>query len=348
MKKHINIPIFIPHLGCPNQCVFCNQRTISGVKDFDISSVKEIIDSALSTKRPETSAEIAFFGGSFTGIDKDLMINLLKIANEYIISGDVQSIRCSTRPDYINEQILAILKKYGVKTIELGLQSTNESVLILTKRGHGFEAEKRACQLIIQSGFTLVGQMMLGLPGSSLESEISTADFIINSGASAVRIYPTVVFLDTELCDMAKVGLYEPLDINEAVRRSAILIKKFHMSGVKVIRVGLCASENLASSETYFSGPNHSALGELAENELFFQLMCEKIEESNLDNYSSLSVLVPIGATSKAVGQKKRNVNKIMEKFGFRSVKIKESELLSDYQISVNAEGRKKDVLKIT
>ena len=122
MKKHANIPIFIPHLGCPNQCVFCNQRTISGVREFDLSSVDKQITDALETIGDSCECEIAFFGGSFTGIDRKLMLDLLKIAHKYVESGRVSSIRCSTRPDYISEDVLDILERYSVKTIELGME----------------------------------------------------------------------------------------------------------------------------------------------------------------------------------------------------------------------------------
>ena len=132
--KHVNIPIFIPHLGCPNQCVFCNQRSISGVLRFDPKSVKDIIEASLATISADTEVEIAFFGGSFTGIDRSLMIELLEMANSYILDGRVSHIRCSTRPDYIDEEILDILQQYGVKVIELGLQSSSDKVLSLSKR----------------------------------------------------------------------------------------------------------------------------------------------------------------------------------------------------------------------
>lgn len=198
MSRHVNIPIFIPHLGCPNTCVFCNQRTISGRLSFDISTVRTEIERALSTVGDGDEAEIAFFGGSFTGIDRGLMIELLELAHEYVSAGRVRSIRCSTRPDYIDGEILDILGRYGVVVIELGLQSADEQVLMRTKRGHGFDAEERACRLIVERGFELVGQMMIGLPGSTAESELATADFIIRSGASGARVYPTVVFPDTK------------------------------------------------------------------------------------------------------------------------------------------------------
>ena len=243
MKRHVNIPIFIPHLGCPNQCVFCNQRSITGVQDFKIESVREEIETALATINDTVEAEIAFFGGSFTGIDRELMICLLELANEYVRCGRVSAIRCSTRPDYIDEDILAILKRYCVKTVELGLQSYDDAVLSACKRGHGSLDERRACEMIVGAGLELVGQMMIGLPESTPESEIATAQFIISSGAAGARIYPTVVFKDTELSDMASSNIYTPISLEEAVKRSATVFGLFIENNVKVIRVGLCATD---------------------------------------------------------------------------------------------------------
>ncbi len=331
MKKHINIPIFIPHLGCPNQCVFCNQKTISGVTTFDPESVVDIIEEALGTVKDGCDAEIAFFGGSFTGIDPELMRRLLKIAYSYVLRGSVSGIRCSTRPDYINEEVLSELKAYGVKVIELGLQSVDERVLAASKRGHGFPSEKHACELIIKHGFELVGQMMIGLPGSSAESELATADFIISAAASAARIYPTVVFKDTELCEMAAAGIYTPLTIEEAIIRSAAVMKRFVDAGVEVIRVGLCASENLSDKDTYFSGPNHPALGELVENEIYYMMIRDRLRSMNIDDGAEVWIFVPNGSLSKAIGQKKKNKQRIINEFLFSDVKFFEKCGLSEY-----------------
>ena len=339
MKKHANIPVFIPHLGCPNQCVFCNQRVISGVRTFDVNSVKQIIDTALETIDKDTSCEIAFFGGSFTGIDRSLMIELLKIANSYVLSGRVSGIRCSTRPDYISEDILADLKKYGVKVIELGLQSADNRVLELTKRGHNFIAEKEACKLIKDNGFALVGQMMIGLPGSTEKSEEDTAEFIISTGADAARIYPTVVFKDTELCNMVTEGDYTPLTNEEAVKRTARVMRKFIEAGVDVIRVGLCSSENLVNDETYFSGPNHPAIGELVENEIFYELIKEKIKTAAFDKCKTITVLVPKGAISKAIGQSKKNKLRLISEYSLTNIKFIENDLLTEYDVSIVKEG---------
>ena len=333
MKKHVNIPIFIPHLGCPNQCVFCNQRSITGQNAFDPDSVVALIDEALSTINEDTEAEIAFFGGSFTGIDLDLMIRLLQIAHSYVLSGKVTSIRCSTRPDYIDENILDTLKKYGVKVIELGLQSSDENVLALSKRGHTFSAEKNAVRLIKEKGFSLIGQMMIGLPGSDVRKELATAEFICDSGADGARIYPTVVFKETELCVMARKGDYVPLSEDEAVDRSAKVLRLFYERGVKVIRIGLCASENLSDPNSYYAGPNHVALGELCENQVFYTLMREKIEKFKLSKNSSVSVSVPRGALSKAIGQKKKNKLRLISEFSLSELSFSEKDTLFGYEI---------------
>ena len=342
MKRHVNIPVFIPHLGCPNQCVFCNQRTISGVSEFKPENLRSIIDEALSTLDENTEAEIAFFGGSFTGIDFSLMTSLLEIAYSYVKLGMVKSIRCSTRPDYINEKILDTLKKYGVKVIELGLQSVSDEVLTLTKRGHGFHAEEHACRAIVERGFTLVGQMMIGLPGSTKDSELQTADFIIRAGAAGARIYPTVVFKDTELCHMAQSGKYTPISLDDAVERSALVLDRFVSAGVEVIRIGLHASENLSSPDTYFAGPNHPALGELVLNKFYFNRIYNEASKMKLSPKTVLSVSVSHGALSKAVGQRRCNRLLLKEKLGILDVCFSESDRLVGYEILLTKEDEEK------
>ena len=335
MKKHINLPIFIPHLGCPNQCVFCNQRTISGVESFDISSVKQEIDTALATVDASQEVEIAFFGGSFTGIDREMMVSLLELAHGYIKEGKVSSIRCSTRPDYIDEEVLDILERYGVKTIELGLQSSSDDVLLRTKRGHSSLDEARACDLIVKRGFSLVGQMMIGLPGSTTESELETARFIVEHGATGARIYPTVVFYGTELCQMAIDGVYTPIDLEDAVERSAKVLEIFLDNEVDVIRIGLCASENLTNDEKYYAGPNHPALGEMVENAVYYNKIVNRLDNNASHDGKTLLVYVAKGCLSKAIGQRKSNIVKLMHNFNFRDVKIKEEESLVPYELQI-------------
>lgn len=339
-KRHINVPIFIPHLGCPNDCVFCNQRFISGVKEFSANDVIPIIEEALSTAEDGDYKEIAFFGGSFTGIDPNLMENLLIIANSYLIRGRINSIRCSTRPDYINESVLNKLLKYGVGTVELGIQSVSDEVLDACRRGHRVDSSLFATEQIKSFGMKLGCQMMIGLPGSTPESEIETAKFIVAAGADEARIYPTIVFKQTELCAMAERGEYKPLTLDEAVERSAKVFSILRGSGVKVLRIGLCDSENLHSDSSYHSGPNHAAIGELVENEYYFNLICEMLDKSSVKQNAQLIVTVAKGHTSKAVGQLKKNKIRLFQNYGFRDIKFIEDASVNEYSVALKVEER--------
>ena len=330
--KHKNIPVFIPHLGCPNMCVFCNQRSISGCQRFERESAKREIDEALATISADCEVEIAYFGGSFTGIDRELMIYLLDLAKSYVDSpasdkARVVGIRMSTRPDYIDGEIMEILSRYPVKTVELGLQSMNDEVLTLSKRGHSAKDAERACKLIKESGTELVGQMMIGLPGSSLENELETARKICDMGSDGARIYPTVVFYDTELAEMAKRGEYMPLELDDAIFRSKEVLKIFEERGVECIRVGLCASDNLGDDTKVMGGANHPALGELVMGELYFDKMCALIDGAGARNDRMTAIFsVPRGEISKAVGQGGKNRARLIEKYNLKKVIIKEND----------------------
>ena len=339
--RHVNIPIFIPHMGCPNTCVFCNQRSISGKMNFDISDVENEIETALSTTADDDFVEIAFFGGSFTGIDRHLMICLLSLAQKYVDDGRVSSIRLSTRPDYIDKEILDILSTYAVKTIELGLQSMDDEVLGASKRGHDAECAERACKMIKERGFSLIGQMMIGLPKSTVEKEIYTAKKICEMGADGARIYPTVVFSQTELCQMMECGEYVALSNEDAVERTKEALKIFARENVPCIRVGLCAGENLSSEEAVRGGANHSAIGELAMSALYYDKICEildtKIAEENLSQMpQNITILCPKGETSKIVGQKRQNIEKISQKYGIKRAKVLEKNELLKYNIIID------------
>ena len=337
LMKHVNIPVFIPHLGCPNGCVFCNQRSISGREAFDMEAMESEIGQVLSTVDPSSSVEIAFFGGSFTGIDRGLMISLLERAECFVKEGRVEGIRLSTRPDYISEEILEILSRYSVKTVELGLQSMDDGVLAASRRGHTAEQGKRACALVKQYGFSLIGQMMVGLPASSVNTEVATAETLCDIGVDGVRVYPTVVFEDTELCEMAKQGVYEPLSTEDAVERTKAVLNVFRQYDVPCIRVGLCASENLASDKVY-GGASHSAIGELAMGEIFFEEMCRKIEERGDVRGKKVIFYVPRGAVSRAIGQKRVNVERICKKYSPLRVKVLEKNEILRYNIMIECE----------
>ena len=333
--KHVNIPIFIPHMGCPNLCVFCDQRSISGKSAFDETKVREEIEKSLATVEKGTETEIAFFGGSFTGIDRALMCRLLDVAQEYIDRGRVNSIRLSTRPDYIDREVLGVLSRYGVKHIELGLQSMDDGVLAATKRGHSAACAEEACRLVKEYGFSLVGQMMIGLPNSTAEKERATAEKLCELSVDAVRIYPTVVFRGTELCLMAEEGDYFPLSNEEAIERTKIALRVFVEHGIPCLRVGLCASEKLASSEVY-GGANHSAIGELAMGALYYDLICEKMDVMGDVTGKRAILYVSEGSTSKAIGQKKKNYERILKKYSLNGLKVLEKKEILSYNITID------------
>lgn len=262
------------------------------------------------------NSQIGFFGGSFTAIDRERMVGLLSIAREYIDKGIAQSVRVSTRPDCIDEEILGILKEYGVTHIELGVQSTDDNVLSVCKRGHKAEDSFKAAQLILEKGFVFGGQMMIGLPQATSESEIKTALDIVKMGATETRIYPTVVFEGTELFEMAKKGEYKPLCLEEAVDRSAKCYKIFHDNGVNVLRVGLHASENLKNAPM---GANHQSIGELVKGRVYTDIIIEKA--GNCKN-KLLSIEIKRSDISMLCGYNGSAINRISEKTGASRVEI--------------------------
>ncbi len=333
-KKHINIPIFIPHMGCPNACVFCNQHTISGHGGFELERAEREIEESLATIPVGTPTEIAFFGGSFTGIDRGLMVSLLELAESYVRRGSVSQIRLSTRPDYIDDEILSILSSYSVRTVELGLQSFDDGVLAASKRGHDSKCAKRACEQVKRAGFELIGQMMIGLPGSDASNEIESAKMICRLGADGARVYPTVVFAETELADMMKEGRYSPLTLEDAVERTKNVLSVFDREGIPCIRVGLCASENLRDSSMAIAGANHAAIGEMAMSALYFERICEELDARRICG-GGITVFVSRGSVSKAVGQKRINKVKICEKYGLEWVKVLEKNEIIGYNIII-------------
>lgn len=304
-------------MGCPNDCVFCNQRTISGKSEFDESLVKSEIDTALETLDGfEGEVQIAFFGGSFTGIERSLMIRLLNIAKGYIEKGNISSIRLSTRPDYIDDEILSILKEKGVKNIELGIQSMNDQVLTLNKRGHNSDASRTAMRKIVEWGFSLTGQMMTGMYGATPDDEIFTTEEIVRCGAESARIYPTVTFRDTALEKLYLEGKYTPPDLEETVERGASVYRVFEKNGVNVIRIGLQSSEGLHSDKVV-AGEYRDALGEMILSRVRLFEMREFFKNNDTDTFFAPPTLL-----SQYIGQKRENVKRLEKEFNKR-IKIK-------------------------
>ncbi len=336
-QKHVNIPIFVVHMGCPNQCVFCDQRLIAGTPSFSESSVRAKIDTILLTLGADTTAEIAFFGGSFTGIERTRMIHLLETAEEYVRAKKVQGIRLSTRPDYIDEGILQILSRYTVREVELGVQNISDMVLTACQRGHTAAETRRAFDLLSAAGIPFGGQMMIGLPGSTPDSEIETAEAIVAAGASSCRVYPTVVFRGTELANMTARGEYIPLTLPDAVSRMSRVLDVFDRHGVPCLRAGLCESENLHDSSSFLAGVNHPAIGELARAELMYRRIDENLRPLSVQ-LSGASVLIEVarGAASLAAGQHRTNTKRFLERYGIKNIKILENDAVIGYNNKIS------------
>ena len=320
MTKQYVIPIFVPHLGCPNDCVFCNQTKISGQKT---NVTKEDVEKTIKyylehIKEPDRNIEVAFFGGSFTGIEEDVQNELLGAAYKFIEEGKVDSIRISTRPDYINKEILKRLKKYKVKTIELGVQSANNYILQKSARGHTFEDVKKASKLIRRYRFRLGHQMMVGLPDSTKIDEINTAKALIKLKPKMVRIYPVLVVKGTKLEKDYEEGKYKPLTVVQAVEVCKELVRMFDNRKIDVIRVGLQNTDEINSPEfdnsEVVAGPFHPAFRQLVESSMWYDAIVEKIKRLNV---KVIEVLVEVNAQdlNNVIGHKKENVIKLKETY---------------------------------
>jgi histone acetyltransferase (RNA polymerase elongator complex component) len=327
--RHFTIPVFIPEEACPNQCVFCNQHRIAGAECAP--SVDEVIAKVyehLLTIPSDSEVEIGFFGGNFTGIPIEKQKAYLASVQNHIASGRVTGIRISTRPDYISEDILLMLKQYHVTTIELGAQSLDEEVLKLAGRGHSAKQVHEASQMIKELGFNLGLQMMIGLPGDTAEKSIYTAKEIIRLGAECTRIYPTLVIKETELEQLYQQGKYQPLSQEEAISRVADIVPLFIAAGVKILRIGLHPSEGLIDNTSLVAGPFHVAFGELVFSEIWRRMLTNMTYENGKRNI--LTLTVASGMRNAAIGHKALNKAMLLE--NFRKVVFEESPDLKGFE----------------
>ncbi len=312
--KHYNIPIFIPHLGCPFNCIFCNQNNIAQHEPApDFSEVSTIVQKALDTisaPRSEREIEVAYFGGSFTALDTKLQEEYLLALQPFVATGSISGIRLSTRPDFINPGILDLLIKNGVRTIELGVQSLNDEVLQASGRAYTAQTVFNACSLIKEYGFKLGVQLMIGLPGDTFEYDMDTTIDTIAMGPDMVRIYPVLVLKDTALERLYRKGGYEPLRLEQSVAIGCEMFLRFQQRGIEVIRMGLHPSEELREEGIVIAGPFHPAFGELVEQEAF-----KRQAQALLHNYShtgmahdNIKLYCNYRDLSKMMGQKKANL----------------------------------------
>lgn len=358
MKKHAIIPIFIPHRGCPHDCVFCNQRKITARTDYITpEGARQIFDTWLTTLRPSGpsadaeplagqntgTVEVAFYGGSFTGLEIEEQSEFLEVAYEYKQKGLVDKIHLSTRPDYIDNEILDNLKRYSVDTIELGVQSFDDTVLKLSNRGHSSADVYRACGLINEYGFELGIQLMVGLPGDSLDTCIMSAERTAAIRPSLARLYPTIVLDDTELKEMYVRGEYEPLSRDEAVRRTAEMYKILDDAGITIMRVGLKSTDIIGEGGAINGGTYHPAFRQLVEGEIAKEriepLLREVVNNIRSDENSGTRPVVVISSNSKwfsnMTGHKACNKKYFAEQYPDIDIRYTSDAELQDGRFSV-------------
>ena len=334
MKKHVIIPIFLPHKGCPNDCVFCNQKKITAkLKPFEKEDVIARIEEYLPTiiGRNLETVEIAFFGGSFTGIPMEQQSEYLEIAKSYKDKGLINRIRLSTRPDYINLEILENLKKYGVDTIELGVQSFDKEVLEKSNRGHNSEIVYKSAELIKSFGFELGIQLMIGLPGDNYEKAINSTLEAIKIKPAIARIYPTIVISDTELEKMYLEGKYEPLTLEYAIKATKDMYLLLKNAGINVIRIGLKSSDFIKEGKDAKGGSYHPAFRQLVESEIIKDIIEEKLNDSFKTAYC-YSIKKNF---SNMIGNKKSNKEYFTNKYKGKEFIFKVDENLEDEEYIV-------------
>jgi histone acetyltransferase (RNA polymerase elongator complex component) len=328
-NKSVTIPIFVPNLGCPNRCVFCNQKISTSTEITpDPEFIRKKVNDYISGLKPDVNhIEIGFFGGSFTGIGIESQISMLSAAYEFIKTKEIMGVRISTRPDLINVEILEILKKYGVSTIELGVQSFSDKVLKLSERGHDAEDVFSAADLINKKKFDLVIQLMPGLPGSTSEDDISSAEIAVSLNPVSSRIYPVVVLKNTKLEKLFLEKKYIPLSFEAAVNICADMHLIFENKNIPVIRTGIHPL-SINEIKNIIAGPYHPSFGffvkseikkRMIENELIKYIEQDKITSAFKDE---IEIVFPEFEKEEYIGNKKNNIKYLEAKFG---IKIKYS-----------------------
>ncbi len=340
--RHFTIPIFIPELACPNRCVFCNQQKISGkLTQPTVDEVHKIIQAHLKTlPKNDSHIDIGFFGGNFTGISAEVQERYLQSVQQYLQTNQIQEIKLSTRPDYIDNKKLDLLKKYRVSCIELGAQSLDHEVLQASGRGHSVEDVERASDLIQNHGFELGLQMMIGLPLDTFEKSVDTAKKIVSLGAKNTRIYPTLVITDALLADLYRNGNYEPLSLNQAIDWVVELLPIFETASVKVLRIGLHPSEGLLNGDNLLAGPFHPAFGQLVESKYWgkrFEKELLQLFKYQIFKNKTLTIQTATRQRTAAIGFRAEN-KKELAKY-FKEVHFVENSLFTKHQFCFNISG---------
>ena len=330
------LPVFVPHLGCPHACVFCNQRRISGAQSpAKPEDVKNLTAQSAAFLPQGGKRQLAFYGGSFTAIPEKEQEALLSAAKEALDRGEIDAIRLSTRPDAIDDAVLARLRRYGVGTVELGAQSMDDGVLRLSGRGHTAADVARASALVRAAGFELILQMMTGLPGSDDEKDVETARRLIALKPDGVRVYPTVIVKDTPLYDMWRSGAYREHTVEDAVRVCAVIVPLFEAAQIPIIRLGLNPTEELSGGAAV-AGAYHPALGELVKSRVLLNKARALLQTAAPG--SRVTITVGKGKTSQMTGQKRENLRRLTEEFRLAGLRVRENPAENGEILAVSVE----------
>lgn len=336
-RKHYIIPIFVPHKGCPHNCIFCNQKKITGnEKEIFYDDVVATIDEYLQTiDKNESDVEVSFFGGSFTGIPIQKQNELLSAARNALDQGRIDTIRLSTRPDYIDKRILDNLTVYGVGIIELGVQSLDDQVLLISERGHSSDDVYNAVKLIREYDFKLGLQMMVGLPGDNKQKDIATAQKIIDMRPDFVRIYPALTIKETYMEELYNEGKYVPVSIEEAVDICKQLYIMFEKENIKIIRMGLQATDNINTGKDITAGPFHPAFGEMVESAVLNDMLDYMIQNYFIDVKDIIIEIAP-SYISKLYSCRKKYFINITHKYATKTLQVRQSLELPEKVLTIS------------
>jgi len=316
------LPIFIPHAGCPHQCVFCNQKKISGQSSSTVENARRQIDTWLQWLKPSPDNEAAFYGGSFTGLEAQLQESLLELTDGLLSAGIIGRVRCSTRPDYVDRERLSRLQRHSVTTVELGVQSLDERVLLAAERGHGVEQVYTAMSLLKERGFTTGMQLMVGLPKQDFASVRATVAKTIALKPDIARIYPLLVVKDTPLAKAYAQGEFRPLELEETVEQAAYVYEELTRAGIRVIRIGLQADEELCRPGNILAGPFHPSMGELVKSRCLRDGLTPQLAKLYNEGKLEVSIVCPKQLLSKVIGMNKGNLEYWQNRFGDMKISI--------------------------
>lgn len=328
------IPVFVPHAGCPHACCFCDQKIISGQRAMpSVQDVSETVERYRAAAQRYEEVQLAFYGGSFTAIGEDLQERYLEAARPYLREngGFLDTLRISTRPDCVGESVIRRLRRFRVSVVELGAQSMEDDVLKASGRGHDARATAEASARLRREGFQLGIQTMTGLPGATEESDRRTAAAVCALRPDFVRIYPTVVIKGTALHKKFLEGAYCPPSLSDSVRLCAELYTMYERAGIPVVRIGLQTSETVCEGGEIAAGPYHSAFGQLVRTELIYRETVEALSRllkaigCGFSGHT-LELAMPSRRFSDAAGQKRSNLLRLQQEYGFGKVKLRAAE----------------------